>query len=420
MSENTPERLKQFRAENQTPKAAPIRALVAYVVVFLVGLVLGFGVVPAIRSETGAPPAAPRGGLSDEQLRQYALRLEDKQLPHAAIAAYEDYLDRAALDDSVRAKVCYSVARLAIDVNEYERALAHLYQAEFLSPDSDLREEIDKKIVLCLDKLGRTVDLRRELRQRTSVKRTADDVEPGEVVLAEFAGEVITDRDLDLEVEKLPASARESFRSPEKRLELLKNIVAERLLLDKANRLELDKEPEIQEELAAQRDALVVRKLISDEVRAKVQVTPEDVERFYRAEQQRFAEPAQARVRVGKAESESAAAAITEFPAEPVSVRAGGDVPGIAGSREAVGAIFETEADGTAGPVQIGEHWYVFRVESKSLERVVPFEEIREEVTRLFRLQKEQEQFRALIEETLSARDVRLYPERLQEIEEAP
>jgi len=39
---------------------------------------------------------------------------------------------------------------------------------------------------------------------------------------------------------------------------------------------------------------------------------------------------------------------------------------------------------------------------------------------RLFRLQKEQEQFRALIEETLSARDVRLYPERLQEIEEAP
>ena len=110
--------------------------------------------------------------------------------------------------------------------------------------------------------------------------------------MAEFGGQVITDRDLEREIEKLPPAARESFQSPEKRVELLQNIVAERLLLDKANRLELDKDPEVQEELARVRDGLIVRRLIDQEVDSKTAVSTEDVRRFYEAEIERFTDPA--------------------------------------------------------------------------------------------------------------------------------
>ncbi|MBN2312114.1 MAG: hypothetical protein JXR94_24260 [Candidatus Hydrogenedentes bacterium] len=422
MSEQTPERLKQFRAEYAPPRTGRGAAMLAGASCLLAGIAIGVGAGFAVFRGAGAgmaqPPAA--GGLSPEQCRQYALRLEEKQLPEAAIAAYEAYLDQAALDDAARAKVCYSVAKLAIDTGQFEQALPFLYQAEFLEPESELAQEIDKKIVLCLDKLGRSVDLRRELRRRSSVKRTAEDLEPGEVIVAELGDEVITDRDLELEIEKLPAAVRDSFDTPEKRADLLKNLVAERLLLDKANRLELDADPEIQEQLAAQRDALVVRKLIADEVRANVKVTREDAERFYKAEPDLFAEPAQATVRVAQAPTEAEAAAVKEFSGSPVPVIAGRPIPGVPGSAPHVDDVLAAEPEAIPGPIHLGDAWFVFQTVSKQAGRMPAFDEVAERAIRLLQMRKEQEHMQALVENTLEARDVRLHLDRLAQAGEAP
>jgi len=414
-SEETPERLKAFRAQ-YPPTKAPISKLA---IAQLAILAAGFAVVIVLLFHpTGtAPGEASTAGLSPENLRQYAVRLEDKKLPLAAIAAYDEYLKSASLTAPERAKVCYNMAKLAIEAEKFETALPYLYQAEFLDPNSDLKEEINKKVVLCLDKLGRSVDLRHELRKRTDVKRTAADVKPDEVVLAEFAGEVITNRDLELEIEKLPPAARDSFNTPEKKGDLLKNMVAERLLLDKARRLELDKTPEIQDQLAKQLDAMIVQKLISDEVKASIHITPEDVERFYKAETDRFKEPATAEVRIAKADSEDAAKAIKDFPNKPVPVRQGGRVPGASETLTVPDAVFSTDVGAITGPVQAEKSWYVFKVESKKDERTPPFEEVKDRAMRMLQMQKEQEKITALIEETLQARDVRLYLERLKEPE---
>jgi len=236
-------------------------------------------------------------------------------------------------------------------------------------------------------------------------------------VLAEFAGEVITNHDLELEIEKLPPAARDSFNTPEKKGDLLKNMVAERLLLDKARRLELDKTPEIQDQLARQLDAMIVQKLISDEVKAGIHITPEDVERFYKAEPDRFKEPATAEVRIAKADSEDAAKAIKDFPDKPVTVRQGGRVPGASETLSVPDAVFSADAGAIAGPVQAEKSWYVFKVESKKKERTPPFEEVKDRAMRMLQMQKEQEKITALIEETLQARDVHLYLERLKEPE---
>lgn len=417
MSENTPDRLKAFRAQyDGGPKRS--RGLEIAQLVCLVAIVAGEAGLwlrgPAVKP---VAPVENRGGLTLDQEREYAVRLADKKLTGPAIAAYEEYLKKAPLSLTERAKTCYAIAKLAVEDEKYEAALPYLYQAEYLDPKSELKEEINKKVVLCLDKLGRNVDLRQELRKRSDVKHDASQVKTDDVILAEFGNEAITKRDLEMEIEKLPPAAKDSFSTPEKKAELLKNIVAERLLVDKARRLELDKTPEVQDLLAKQVDSMIVQKLISDEVRKDVQVTPEDVERFFKAEPGLFTEPATADVRTGKADSEEAAKAITEFPDKPVTVRKGGPVPGVKELAEAPESLFTAAKDTVVGPVKAGESWYVFKVEAATPEKTPSYEEVKDKAARTYQMRKEQEKVSSIIDETLKAREVHLYPERLQETE---
>ncbi len=413
--ERTPERLREFRTQYASKRAPVSRLLVLQLLVLLAGFAGVFALLVQ-SAEHGEPPVvAPGGGLSAEALREYAVYLAERQQPTAAIGVYRRYLDKAALEPTARAKVCYSMAKLAIDAEQFNEALKYLYQAEFLAPESDLKDEIDKKVVLCLDKLGRRVDLRKELRKRTTLERRAEDIEPGEIVLAEFAGEVITDRDLALETEKLPAYMRDSLNEPGKKAEFLKNLVAQRLLVDKARRLELGQDPEIQERMAKQLDVMMVQKLITDEVQSRIHITPEDVERFYKASIERFTEPEKAEVRVGQADTAEALQALEAFPEEPVTVRKGGRIPGVPESREAEEAIFAAEEGSRVGPYELEGTWHAFEVVSKTPERVKPFEEVRDQAQRMFQLQKEQEELSALIERILKERDVRLHLDRLKE-----
>jgi len=411
MSDQTPDRLKNFRAQYPT---AP-RKSIWMGVVQLLATVAGFVVLAVLILRPG-PQAQDtiRAATGFDRQRELAVYLSEKGQPAAAIQAYQEYLDHAELAAPDRAKICVAAGKLAADAERYDDALAYLYQAEFLDPQSDLKEEINKKIVFCLEKLGRNVDLRQELRERTRVKRSAADVQQGEVILADVAGEIVTNRDLEQEIEKLPQTVRDSFNTPEKKTELLKNLVAERLLTDKARRLELDKDPAVQDQLAKAMDTMIVQKLIADEVQASVKVTPEDVERFYKAEPDRFKEPATAEVQVAKADSEEAAKAVTEFKDKPVTVVKGGAIPGVPASLTS-DAVLAAESGSVTAPVQAEGAWYVFKIGAKKDERMPAFEEVKDRAARMFQSQKEREKVSGIIEEALQAQDVKLYPERLKE-----
>ncbi len=424
MGDNTPDRLKAFREETRERS----RGRNAWAIVNTLVIVLGFLCVIAAILLTSHRNGAVRqtarnGGLSSAAMREYATVLEQKGLTDAAIEAYEGYLGNAPLEPDARANVCYSVSKLAIAAERYEKALEFLYQAEMLNPDSPVKDEINSKIVLCLEKLGRSSDLRRELRKRTAPGRTAAELEEGEVVLAEFGGQVITDRDLEREIEKLPPAARESFQSPEKRVELLQNIVAERLLLDKANRLELDKDPEVQEELARVRDGLIVRRLIDQEVDSKTAVSTEDVRRFYEAEIERFTDPAMRTGLVGVGDSADAAredlSNSQKNPGQAQKVVVSGDrlVQGLdkRDYDDAVrDAVMKAQPGTISEPIELGDAWYVFAV-SETAAKVHVFDEVKTQAERMLRAEKQREQFQALVAETLKARSVQLYPERIHE-----
>lgn len=411
MSDNTPERLKSFRSQYGPPRSG---TGLAPGLVHLALTAAGFAALAYLALRPEPPRATAPGGLAPDTQRHLAVYLAEKKDPAAAIAAYEDYLRRADVAVEERAKVRYAMATLALDAEQYAQALSFLYEAEYLDPKSELKDDINKKVVLCLDKLGRGVDLRQELRARTAVKKRAEDVAPDEKVLAEFAGEVLTDRDLALAIEKLPPAARDAVSAPDKKKELLKNLVAQRLLLDKARRLELDKAPEIQDQLVEALDALIVQKLIDDEVRSGVQVTPEDVERYYKAEIARFTQPATAEIALAKCDSEEAAKGVTEFKDKPVTVAQGRPIPGMPEGVDTA-ALFAAEPGTVVPPIKGDDGWYAAKVVSKTAGKVMPFEDVKEQAARMLQMQKEQERFQSLLEETLQARDVKLYEDRLAE-----
>ncbi len=206
--------------------------------------------------------ANPTGGMAPEQWLQLAVRLEQRGLPEEALDAYRIYLDRAPLDNAARARVCLNVAKLAYDAERYAEALVFLHQADLLDAQGTLKGDTNPLIVGALERLGRTDDLRRELRAQTDPGTTPALEEDDSVVLAEFGDQTITMAEFEEKLAGLPPALREHGDTPEGRRDLLRNMVAERLLIERAYRLGYDEDPAIQQQLDDMRDALVVQRLL--------------------------------------------------------------------------------------------------------------------------------------------------------------
>ena len=100
-------------------------------------------------------------------------------------------------------------------------------------------------------------------------------------------------------------------------------------------------------------------------------------------------------------------------------VSKGGRIQGMPPSAEAVAAVFAAEPGTRVGPYELEGAWYLIEVVSKKPERVKPFEEVKDQATQLFHMQKEQEELSALIERFLEEQAVKLHLDRLQPPEAA-
>jgi tetratricopeptide (TPR) repeat protein len=282
--DGTPERLQAFRRSYATDGRTGWTKRVAASSLALLAFV---GVAAFLHTLS----KSANGGLSAKQAKEYATLLRGKGLAEQALEAYKDYLAKARLDDATRANACYSAAKLAMETGDHETALAYLYQAEMLSPPGELKPEIDKSVLACLEKLGRSEAAKRELRRRADISSDSGERDPETVVLAEFEGETITNLDLEREIEKLPPSVRPTFDDPKQKAALLRDLILERLLLDKALAMKLDEDAAVQRQFTAQRNALLVRTLIDREVSGSSDVSPEDVEQYYRDHAASFTKP---------------------------------------------------------------------------------------------------------------------------------
>lgn len=385
-----------------------------------------------------------RAGQADAELyRALANKLKSIGLAQEAVFQYEQYFSTAELDTRTRANLAYTIGTLCLEEGSYAKALSWLYRVDLIDPDTPLKSETGLKIVHCLESLGKTHAAEYALASRSDQRGDPEGELKGSNTVAEVAGKKISLRELDEELESLPPWLRDQFKGKEKKLEFLKKFVADELFYRKAQKLELDKNSTLRKEADRFMKQLMVNKILEQEVKDKVSVAEDDLKTYYKANQERYQEKAQARIRVINGGTEERtrnimndlkhgkdfAQAARELSLDKATAVKGGQREGwvtegsndlgIGSVQEVSKAIFSTDAGGVSPPVRSGSDYYLFKVEEKKPGRTRGYEEVKELVRNDYMNAKMTSVYQQLVEQMLGSTEVKLYPEVITEEESA-
>lgn len=212
-------------------------------------------------------------------------------LYEAAAREYLDYLEQYQIDANRRANTYYTIANIYFErLNDYEKALTYYFKIKYLYPESTLQGDVGKRIVNCLERLNKSADAVRLIEKEAALdKESVDDNLPGKVI-AEIGSRKITQGDLDFEINKLPVYMQEQFKDKKNKKEYLQQYILQELLYDKAKRQQLDKDKEVIEGTFRAQKALMAEKILQAELEDKIKIEPADVELYYMAHKDQYAE----------------------------------------------------------------------------------------------------------------------------------
>jgi len=213
-----------------------------------------------------------------------------------AIDSYEKYISLPYLTLEKKSNLSYIIGNIYMDdLSDYSNALANFVRAKVYYPSNTSVSEINKKIVACLEKLGKSVDAEREMSKVTSLtgKEKEDVLKPkeGDIIVAKIGGRNITMGEMNRELERLPVFVKESFKGKEKRLEFLGQYIAGELLYDSAKRQGIDNDKKVIEDLNFSKKQLMINKLIEQDVDLKLREPgEEDLKLYYEANKDKYTE----------------------------------------------------------------------------------------------------------------------------------
>jgi len=372
---------------------------------------------------------------ADTMQRELAAKLASVGLHGEAIKAYEDYFNTAALDKRTRSNIAYTVGKLHMEAGTYEKALSWLYRVDMIDPATPLTSEVNGKIVHCLETLGKFHAAEYALEARSALTEKEKVESAGSTVVAEIGSRKITLQEVNAAIEELPPWIQEQFKEKEKRLEFMKKYVADELFYRKAQKLEYDKDPSLRKKTAQFMKQQMVNKILEEEIQEKIRVEEEDLTNYFKANRDRYKEPAQARIRLIKAgmdeiaqnilkeieKGKDFAALAQELSLDEATAKEGGkregwisegkDDLGIGNVREVSKAIFTTEPGHIAPPVKAGDYYYIFKVDEKKPERIRDYGEVQEWVKNDYLNNKMQIAYQNLLKQILASSEVTLYPQ---------
>jgi tetratricopeptide (TPR) repeat protein len=229
--------------------------------------------------------------LSKDKARDYANELYNRQLFRQSAAEYERYLNNYNLDKTEQANISYTIGDVYFDrLRDYENALTFYIRAKYFNPKEELRREIDKKIVACLERLNRTEDAKQTIQEATSLEpESVQKKRPGAVV-ARIGTREISQGDIDFELSQLHPSVRSQYTRKEKKLEFLNQYILTELLYNSAKNMGIENDNEVIEAAFQAKKNIMVQKYLQDQIVKEVKIVPEDVELYYKANKEKYVE----------------------------------------------------------------------------------------------------------------------------------
>jgi len=229
--------------------------------------------------------------ISEEKKVNLANTFYNNELFEAAIKEYEEYLHNYNVDPNKQANTYFRIAEIYFErLHNYEKALEYYFRIKHLFPESKLQSEVGKKIVNCLERLERSQDAQRVLEKSTALDpESVEEHRPG-AVIATIGDKQYTQGDLDFEIGQLPPYMQSQFNTKENKLDFLRQKIVEELLYDSAKRKGLEKDKEVIEGTFRAKKRLMAQKILNEELQKLVQVNESDVELYYKANKDKYAE----------------------------------------------------------------------------------------------------------------------------------
>jgi tetratricopeptide (TPR) repeat protein len=226
--------------------------------------------------------------LDVTQQQDFASELVDNKLYSQAIAEYDKLLDWGKLDQTKQANINYIVGSIYLDyLGDYENAAARFVKAKFLNPGSELKDKINKNLVICFERMGRSLEAQKQLEQSTNLSQT-ETQKKGGVVVARIGDREITMTDLENEIETLPPSVQTQFKDKKGKLRFLQQYIGAELLYDTALRRGLDKDKDVIEGAFQMKKQLMINKLLTEEIPQDIQTSESEIKLYYDAHKEDF------------------------------------------------------------------------------------------------------------------------------------
>ena len=368
-----------------------------------------------------------------EDQRVLANRLKGAGLTVQAIREYEQYVKTSPLDRKQVANISYTIGKMHMETGQYEKALSWFYRVEIADAQTQLKSEVNSKIISCLERSGKYGAAEYSLSRSTSHEN--EGVRKTGKVAAKIGDEKIYLEDINEVIDSMPKWMRKQFEDKKARVEFLKKYVADELLYRKAVKLELNKAPDIRKKLRQMEKELMVNKILEQELKDKIKIENDDLENYFKAHKQDYIEKEAVRLSLIKAGMKEISGKIIEklkngkdfsVLAREISlddktaknggrfsgwVRKGEDDLGI-GSVDALAEVLFSAKQGSITPaIEAGGYYYIFRIDDKRPQKIPLFKECEKQVKNDYFMQKMDVYYRDLIGQILKTSDVKFYPE---------
>lgn len=234
------------------------------------------------------PSARRQRGESLRETEEYADALMNRELYAQAAQAYQEALQAPGLSRPERARLNHLLATIYLEnLKDYPNALARFEKVKQLDPKSSLGRDAEKKIIQCLENLGRPLDAQVEMEESVALKPTKATMASGPVV-AKIGNRDITLGEVDARLNQLPPALRSQFAKPQQKLKFVQEYIVTELLYDAAKRKGYDSNADVNRALAEAKKGLMVQKLLEDRVATKVAPTEAELRKYYDSHKQKY------------------------------------------------------------------------------------------------------------------------------------
>jgi len=242
-------------------------------------------------------------------------------------------------------------------------------------------------------------------------------------ILAEFDGGVITRKDVEAKISKLPVQYQARYKTVEGQTEVLNAMAMEEVFYKKAQQMGLENDPIVLERIANIEKRFYIQEYYKRNVSDLVVITEDDLQSYYNQNMSQFYLNPYIEIDYLQAADENEAKKALEELKKGVTfaevsdkynqntyakglkgriknIRLNGNIPGIGNDYELENLIRTSKVDSLSfiGPVNTSYGWHIFRTVNWVDGRQKDFSEVKQEIEQRLRPLKERELLDSIIE----------------------